>query len=106
MTCVKRGFISNVAFSLVSSFDSLGNSDLPYFCTKCNSDILSLQNVNDEELSNNLTVTEFAMSKMDTVSKILQVSFKNVACSNQYLNTQDFNSQTNLLKPPIFLFCV
>ena len=54
-----------------------------------NSAILPFQNVNDEEFSSNLTVTEFAKSKMDIISKILQVTSKNVI------------SITNLLKPPI-----
>ena len=81
------------SFLTSEQFDSLGNSDLPYFCTQCNSDILPFQNVNDEEFSSNLTVTEFAKSKMDIISEILQVTSKNVACKNQYLNTQDFNNK-------------
>ena len=73
--------------------------------------MLPFQNVNDEEFSRNLTVTEFAMSKMDIISKILQATSENVACNNQYLNTQNFNNKfaktTNffiLLKPSIHKF--
>ena len=83
----KCSFLTN------EQFDSLRNSDLPNFCTKCNSDILPFQYVNDEEFSSNLTVTEFAMSKMDITSKLLQATSKNVACNNQYRNTQDFNNK-------------
>ena len=82
------------SFLTSEQFDSLGNSDLPYFCIQCSSDILPFQNVNNEEFSSNLTVTEFAKSKMNIISKILLVTYKNVAYNiNQYLNTQDFNNK-------------
>ena len=93
------------SFLTSEQFDSLQNFDISYFCTKCNCDILVFRNVNDEEFSNNLTVKEFAMSKMDIISKILQVTLNNVACNNQYLNTQDFKKQI-CQNHQFFKFCM
>ena len=85
VTCVKSGFILNVAFLPVSSLTHYEILIyIPYFCAKCNchTTIVPFQNVTDEEFSNNLTATEFAMSKMDIISKILQVTSNNIACNN------------------------